>query len=39
MKNYIKRFYDIEVWRQVDLQSPFVEKNEMYVSNYGNVKK
>ncbi|WP_310556735.1 HNH endonuclease [Flavobacterium sp.] len=39
MTNYIKRFYDKEVWKQVILQTPFVEKYEMYVSNYGNVKK
>ena len=39
MINYIKRFYDEEVWKQVELKSPFVEKYELWVSNYGNIKR
>lgn len=39
MTNYIKRFYDEEVWKQVELKSPFVEKYELWISNYGNVKR
>lgn len=35
MTNYIKRFYDKEEWKQIKLASPFKERYEMYVSNYG----
>jgi HNH endonuclease/NUMOD4 motif len=39
MTNYIKRFHDEEIWKQVELKSPFVEKYELWISNYGNIKK
>ncbi|MFM9989164.1 HNH endonuclease [Flavobacterium sp.] len=39
MISYIKRFYDEEIWKQVELKSPFAEKYELYVSNYGNIKR
>ncbi|WP_395058266.1 HNH endonuclease [Flavobacterium sp.] len=39
MTNYIKRFYDEELWKQVELKSPFTEKYELYISSYGNIKK
>ena len=39
MDNYIKRFYDEEIWKQIKLKSPFAEKYELYVSNYGNIKR
>ncbi|WP_411377401.1 HNH endonuclease [Flavobacterium psychrophilum] len=39
MTNYIKRFYDQEIWKQVELKSPFAEKYELHVSNHGNIKK
>ena len=39
MTKYIKRFYDNEVYKEVTLQSPFVERYKLYISNYGNVKK
>lgn len=39
MNNYIKRFYDQEIWKQVELKFPFAERFELYVSNYGNVKR
>jgi HNH endonuclease len=39
MDNYIKRFYDKEEWAKVELKTPFVEKFEMHVSNYGIVKR
>jgi HNH endonuclease len=39
MENYIKRFYDKEQWAKVELKSPFDEKYEMYVSNYGIAKR
>ena len=35
----IKRFYDAEIWKQIELKSPFLEKYELYVSNYGKVKR
>jgi hypothetical protein len=36
---YIKRFYDDEIWKSVELKSPFSEKMEIQVSNYGNIKR
>ena len=39
MNNYIKRFHDKEQWKQVALQSPFIEKYEILISNFGNVKR
>lgn len=39
MNNYIKRFHDKEKWKPVELKSPFVEKYEILISNYGNVKR
>ena len=36
---YIKRFYDEEIWRSIELKSPFVERYELWISNYGNVKR
>lgn len=39
MENYIKRFYDKEIWKQAELKSPFDKKYELYVSNYGNIKR
>ena len=39
MDNYITRFYDDEVWKEVELKSPFKERFEFFISNYGNVKK
>lgn len=37
--NYVKRFFDKELWKQVELKSPFEEKYELYISNYGKVKR
>jgi hypothetical protein len=37
--NYIKRFFDKELWKQVELKSPFEEKYELYISNYGRAKR
>ncbi len=39
MTNYIKRFYDAEVWQAIELPTPFDEKYELKISNYGNVEK
>ncbi len=39
MNNYIKRFYDKEIWKNVDLVSPFVERYEVQISNYGVAKR
>ena len=39
MTNYIKRFYDKEIWESIALPPLFDKKYEMQVSNYGNVKK
>ncbi|WP_309609739.1 HNH endonuclease [Flavobacterium sp.] len=39
MNNYITRFYDEEIWKEVELKSPFKERYELFISNYGNVKK
>ena len=39
MDNYIKRFYDQEIWKQVTIKSPFAERFEIYVSNYGKLKR
>jgi Mor family transcriptional regulator len=36
---YIKRFYDEEIWTKIELKSPFVEKYELWISNYGQVKR
>lgn len=39
MNSYIKRFHDKEKWKPVELKSPFIEKYEILISNYGNVKR
>ena len=39
MNNYITRFYDEEIWKEVELKSPFSERVQLFISNYGNVKK
>jgi len=39
MTNYIKRFYDKEIWKHVVLKEPFSERYEIEVSNYGKVRK
>ena len=39
MTNYIKRFYDEEIWKEIQILSPFKEKFNLYVSNYGNMRK
>ena len=39
MNNYIKRFYDKEIWKNVPLFAPFNEKYEVKISNYGIVKR
>ncbi|WP_394759433.1 HNH endonuclease [Flavobacterium sp.] len=39
MTNYIKRFYDEEVWKQIELKSPFIERYELWISNYGTIKR
>lgn len=39
MTNYIKKFHDQETFKRVYLPTPFDEKYELYVSNYGNVKR
>lgn len=39
MDNYIKRYHDKEIWKQVNLESPFKERYEIHVSNYGKIKR
>ncbi len=39
MDNYIKRFFDQEVWKEVTIKEPFSEKFEVFVSNYGQLKR
>lgn len=36
---YLKRYYDEEIWKEVELKSPFKEKFKLFVSNYGNLRK
>jgi HNH endonuclease/NUMOD4 motif len=36
---YIKRFYDEEIWKKIELQSPFAERYELWISNYGRIKR
>lgn len=36
---YIRRFYDTEKWAELKLESPFLEKFSIKVSNYGNMKR
>lgn len=36
---YLKRYFDIEIWKEVELKSPFKEKHKLFVSNYGNLRK
>jgi NUMOD4 motif/HNH endonuclease len=36
---YIKRYYDEEKWKEIELKSPFEERYKMFVSNYGKIKK
>lgn len=36
---YLKRYFDEEVWKEVNLTSPFMERYLLLVSNYGNLKK
>ena len=39
MNNYLNRFHDKELWKEVSLKPPFDIKYELYISNYGNVKR
>lgn len=39
MNNYIKRFYDKEIWKNFELVSSFSERYEVQISNYGVVKR
>ena len=39
MNNYLNRFHDKELWKEVSLKPPFDIKFELYISNYGNVKR
>jgi hypothetical protein len=36
---YIKRYYDEEIWKEVELKMPFSERFCLYISNYGQIKK
>ncbi|GAA4773023.1 MULTISPECIES: HNH endonuclease [Flavobacterium] len=36
---YLKRYFDEEIWKEVELKSPFKEKHKVFVSNYGNLRK
>lgn len=36
---YLKRYFDEEIWKEIELKSPFKEKYQLFVSNYGNLKK
>ncbi len=36
---YLKRYFDEEIWKEVELKSPFMERYKLFVSNYGNAKK
>ena len=39
MDNYIKRFFDQETWKEIEIKEPFAEKFQIFVSNYGKVKR
>ncbi len=39
MENYIKRFYDIEKWSNIEMPDFFASKFTLEVSNYGKVKR
>ncbi|WP_136666933.1 HNH endonuclease [Flavobacterium sp. H122] len=36
---HLKRYFDNEEWKEVDLKSPFKEKYKLFISNYGNLRK
>ena len=36
---YLKRYFDEEIWKEVELKSPFRERYKLFVSNHGNAKK
>lgn len=36
---HLKRYFDNEVWKEVDLKSPFKERYKLFVSNHGNLRK
>lgn len=36
---YLKRYFDKEIWKEVELKSPFKERYRLFVSNHGNAKK
>ncbi|MBC7642008.1 MAG: HNH endonuclease [Flavobacterium sp.] len=39
MDNYIKRFFDQETWQEIVIKELFAEKFQIFVSNYGQVKR
>lgn len=36
---YLKKYYDEEIWKEIELKSPFNERFRLYVSNHGQLKK
>ncbi|MES2811027.1 MAG: HNH endonuclease [Bacteroidota bacterium] len=36
---YLKKYYDEEIWKEIELKAPFSERFRLYVSNYGQIKK
>lgn len=36
---YFKRYHDEEIWKEIELKSPFNDRFRLYVSNYGQIKK
>ncbi|RXR19029.1 hypothetical protein EQG63_06175 [Flavobacterium amnicola] len=36
---YLKKYYDEEIWKEIELKSPFMERFRLYISNHGQMKK
>lgn len=36
---YFKRYHDEEIWKEIELKTPFSDRFRLFVSNYGQVKK
>lgn len=36
---YLKRYYDNEVWKEIELKEPFCNRFQLFVSNFGQIKK
>jgi len=36
---YLKKYYDEEIWKEIELKAPFSERFRLYISNYGQIKK